>query len=131
MVSNGGIAAMIYGPWPEAGWAVGPLAKAPPPFLTHSRKFAGSTGLVFGSVLLNAAVPSGPNNPARPGAGMALSLSLKLWQVTQLAWKTAWPRPAGVNVAAPWALIACCVALKLAATCWASCGISVPHQCET
>src|SRR6059036_3870099 len=97
MVSNGGIAAMINGPWPAAGWAVGPLAKAPPPFLTHSRKFAGFTGLVFGSVLPNAAVPSGPNSPARPGAGMALSLSLKLWQVTHLAWKIACPRPTGVS----------------------------------
>src|SRR5436190_15752047 len=86
---------MLNGPWPAVGCACGPDAKAAPPFLTHSIQFCTVTGLVFGSTLPYAAVPSGPNRPPRPGAGIPLSLSFGLWQLAHWPAKTIWPRSTG------------------------------------
>src|SRR3954470_6197563 len=85
----------LYGPWPAATGACWPVLKAELPFLTHSAQFTGFTGLVFGSTLPKAAVPSGPNKPPRPGAGMPLSLSFRLWQLAHWPAKMIWPRSTG------------------------------------
>src|SRR5919202_3504637 len=89
-----------YGPCPGLRGGRGLVWPAEPP-LTQSFTLATFTGLPLGSVLPHAAVPSGPNRPPKPGAGTALSLSFRLWQLVQpLAANRAWPRPTGVSEAA-------------------------------
>src|SRR5690349_2342496 len=114
------MALIWYGPWPAAGCACGPEAKAAPPFLIHSTQFSTVTGLVFGSTLPNAAVPSGPNRPPRPGAGMPLSLSFKLWQLAHWPAKIICPRSAGVAFGLAARSFSCSDFLKAAAAAAAS-----------
>src|SRR5215213_7762576 len=85
----------LYGPCPGATGACGPVLNAELPCLTHSTQLAGVTGLVLGNTLPKAAVPSGPNNPPSPGAGIALSLSVRLWQLAHWPAKIICPRSAG------------------------------------